>query len=108
MYKDADRNNTFVKRHKILSSGCDMAIANMTSKQPQQYALGLDKVGPIGSHSWIEEGLMELYLSLLNFWQLMDSGKRGNHGLYCVPNGESTRSNSNGYAQTCGHTVSLK
>lgn len=67
MYKDADRNNTFIKRHKILSSGCDVAIANMTSPQPQQSALGLDKAGPIGSQSWIDEGLMGPYTSLLNF-----------------------------------------
>lgn len=91
MYKDADRNNTFIKRHKILSSGCDVAIANMTSQQPQQSALGLDKAGPIGSQSWIDEGLMGPYTSLLNFWQLMNSGKRSNHGLHCVPNDESTR-----------------
>lgn len=87
MYKDGDRNNAFIKRHRILSSGHDMAIANTILQQLQKPVLCLYKTGSVNSQLWIEEMLIGRCPCLLNFWQLMDSGERDNHGLSCVPNG---------------------
>lgn len=73
------------KGREIFSSGHNIANTILISQYPQLPAKNLHKTGPVNSQSWIWEGPLRLYASLLNNCPLMDSGERAIIVFSCVP-----------------------
>lgn len=69
----------------MLSSGYDIALQTWShSCSGCLPILSLHKTGPVSCQSWMDEGLRQPELFLLDCWQLVDSERGTSHCLACV------------------------